>query len=57
MINGIAIEDRGASRAITTYYSRFVITPGGFVMTARGLGDYAPTLRAKLLRELAKAIG
>lgn len=57
VINGIAIEDMGAGLAITEYYRRFVITPGGFVMTARGLGDYASTLRAKLLRELAKPIG
>lgn len=57
IINGIAIEDMGASLAITEYYRRFVITPGGFVMTARGLSDYAETLRAKLVRELARPIG
>lgn len=57
IINGIAIEDMGAGRSITEFYRRFVITPGGFVMTARGLGDYAPTLRAKILREIAKPLG
>lgn len=56
-INGIAIEDMGASTPITQFFRRHVITPGGFVMTARGLGDYAPTLRAKILRELAKPTG
>ena len=53
-INGIAIEDMGASLSITEYYRRFVITRGGFVMTARGLGDYPATLRMKILKELEK---
>lgn len=57
VINGLAIEDMGASAPITQFFHRHVITPGGFVMTARGLGDYAPTLRAKILRELAKPTG
>lgn len=57
IINGIAIEDVGRSLAITEYYRRNVITPTGFVMTARGLADYAPTLRRKLLRELAPTLG
>lgn len=57
VINGLAIEDMGASAPITQFFQRHVITPGGFVMTARGLGDYAPTLRAKILRELAKPTG
>lgn len=57
VINGIAIEDMGASAPITQFYLRHVVTPGGFVMTARGLADYPPTLRAKILRELAKPTG
>ena len=56
-INAIAIETAGEAFPITTYYDRWVITPGGFVVSARGLADYAETLRLKLLRELAKPIG
>lgn len=57
MINAIAIEEPGPAFPITTYYRRWIITPDGFVVTARGLGDYAETLRLKLLRELTKPIG
>lgn len=56
-INAIAIEEPGPGIPITSYYRRWVITHGGFVMTARGLQDYAETLRLKLLRELADPIG
>ena len=57
VINAIAIEDPGPAYPITTYYRRWIITPGGFVVTARGLQDYAGTLRLKLLRELTKPVG
>ncbi|MFN5995524.1 MAG: DUF1194 domain-containing protein [Paracoccaceae bacterium] len=57
MINAIAIEEPGPAFPITNYYRRWVITPGGFVVSARGLQDYAETLRLKLLRELTKPIG
>lgn len=57
MINAIAIEEPGLAFPITTYYRRWIITPGGFVVTARGLDDYARTLRLKLLRELTKPVG
>ncbi|MBP9047264.1 MAG: DUF1194 domain-containing protein [Tabrizicola sp.] len=57
MINAIAIEEPGPAIPITTYYRNWIITPGGFVVTARGLQDYAETLRLKLLRELTKPIG
>jgi Ca-activated chloride channel homolog len=57
MINAIAIEEPGPAFPITTYYGRWIITPGGFVVTARGLQDYAEALRLKLLRELAKPVG
>ncbi|MBN8632392.1 MAG: DUF1194 domain-containing protein [Rhodobacterales bacterium] len=57
IINAIAIEEPGPAFPITTYYRRWIITPGGFVVTARGLQDYAETLRLKLLRELGKPIG
>lgn len=56
-INAIAIEEPGPAFPITTYFRNWIITPGGFVVTARGLQDYAETLRLKLLRELAKPVG
>ncbi len=57
MINAIAIEEPGPASPITSYYRGWIITPGGFVVTARGLQDYAETLRLKLLRELGDPIG
>jgi Ca-activated chloride channel family protein len=57
ILNAIAIEEPGSAIPITTYYRNWIITPGGFVVTARGLQDYAETLRLKLLRELTKPIG
>ena len=57
LINAIAIEEPGPAVPITTYYRRWIITPGGFVVTARGLQDYAETLRLKLMRELTKPVG
>jgi Ca-activated chloride channel family protein len=56
-INAIAIEEAGQAFPITAYYRGWVITPGGFVVSARGLRDYAETLRMKLLRELTKPVG
>ena len=56
-INAIAIEDMGRSSPISAFYARWAITRNGFVMTARGLGDYPAAIRAKLLRELTKPIG
>lgn len=56
-INAIAIEEPGPAAPVTSYYRRWVISPDGFVVTARGLQDYAETLRLKLLRELAKPVG
>jgi Ca-activated chloride channel family protein len=57
MINAIAIEEPGPASPITTYFRNWIITPGGFVVTARGLADYARALRLKLLRELTKPVG
>jgi Ca-activated chloride channel homolog len=57
MVNAIAIEDPGQAFPITSYYRGWVITPGGFVISARGLQDYARALRIKLLRELIKPSG
>jgi Ca-activated chloride channel family protein len=56
-INAIAIEDMGNSAPTTAFYRNWVITPKGFTMTARGLGDYPRAIREKLLRELVKPIG
>ncbi len=56
-INAIAIEEPGPASPITTYFRNWIITPGGFVVTARGLQDYPETLRLKLLRELSQPIG
>ena len=53
-INAIAIEMGGRSLAVTEYFRRHVITPGGFVMTARTHADYPDTLRAKIFRELVR---
>ena len=53
-INAIAIEDVGAQVAITNFYHKWVTTPAGFVITARGLEDYPRAMREKLLRELEK---
>ena len=54
-INAIAIEDMGNSAPITSFFRRWAITKGGFVVTARGLGDYPRAMREKLLRELTRA--
>lgn len=56
-INAIPIEESGLPNPVSQFYGRIVITPGGFVMTARGLRDYPKTIRAKLLRELQKPVG
>jgi Ca-activated chloride channel family protein len=56
-VNAIAIEEPGPGFPVTSYYRAWVVTRGGFVVTARGLEDYAKTLRLKLLRELAEPIG
>ncbi|CAN1511130.1 vWFA domain containing protein [Paracoccaceae bacterium] len=57
IINAIAIEEPGQAFPITSYYAKWIITPGGFVMSARGLQDYAETLRLKILRELLTPVG
>ncbi|MEX0970594.1 MAG: DUF1194 domain-containing protein [Paracoccaceae bacterium] len=51
-INGLAIDRIG--RSVTEFYRRFVITQGGFVMTATGYSDYPRAIAAKLFRELVK---
>jgi Ca-activated chloride channel family protein len=56
-INAIAIEDMGPSSPTSNFYKNWVITPKGFVITARGLQDYPRAIRAKLLRELVKPTG
>lgn len=56
-INAIAIEDMGSTDPVTRYYQKWVITKGGFVITARGLQDYPRAMREKILREISKVIG
>ena len=56
-INAIAIEDMGKTDPVTRYYQKWVITKGGFVITARGLDDYPRAMREKILREISKVIG
>jgi Ca-activated chloride channel family protein len=57
VINALAIEEAGPAIPITTYFRNWIVTPGGFVLTARGLQDYPETLRLKLLRELLQPTG
>jgi len=56
-INAIAIEDMGQSAPITAFFRNWVITRGGFVVTARGMRDYPRVMREKLLRELIRPTG
>lgn len=52
-LNGLAIEGLGTGQSITNFYRSWVITPGGFVITAQGHADFARAMRLKLLRELS----
>jgi Ca-activated chloride channel family protein len=54
-INGLAVE--GIGPAITSYYSRRLITPDGFVETARGFADFARAIRVKIRREVTRITG
>ncbi len=54
-INGIAIESMGV--AITTFFTRSVITRDGFVITARRHSDYPRAIREKILREVSRIFG
>lgn len=54
-INGIAIESMGV--AITTFFTRQVITRDGFVITARRHRDYPRAIREKILREVSRIFG
>ena len=55
-INAIAIELDDRADNLTGYFRRFVITTGGFAITAHGLPDYPRAIRQKLLRELTRAV-
>jgi len=54
-INGIAIESMGV--AITTFFTRNVITRDGFVITARTHREYPQSIREKILREVSRVLG
>ncbi|WP_323036935.1 DUF1194 domain-containing protein [Pararhodobacter sp.] len=51
-INGLAIEGVVTGQSISNFYRRWVVTPGGFVITAQQHADFARAIREKLLREL-----
>jgi len=51
-INGLAIEPAASGQSISNFYRRWVVTPGGFVVTAIQYDDFARAIRVKLLREL-----
>jgi Ca-activated chloride channel family protein len=53
-INAIAIEVDATATALSAYFNRFVITPDGFVVTAKGVTDYPRAIRTKLQREVIK---
>lgn len=51
-INGLAIEAAGPARPISQFYQRWVVTPGGFVITAAQHLDFERAMTVKMLREL-----
>jgi Protein of unknown function (DUF1194) len=54
-INGLAILDRDLG--LSRYFEENVVGgPGSFVVTAISFADYAPAIRAKLLREISVPI-
>ncbi len=55
-VNAIAIEMGADTTTLSDYFRARVITPGGFVVTAKGLADYPRAIREKLLRELTRAV-
>lgn len=56
-INAIAIEVDDGDLRLTDYFQSEVITPDGFVITAKGLPDYPRAIRVKLLREIFRNVG
>lgn len=56
-INAIAIELEEGEQRLSDYFLDEVITPDGFVVTAKGLADYPRAIRVKLLRELFRNVG
>lgn len=56
-INAIAIEVDDGDRRLSDYFLNEVITPDGFVVTAKGLPDYPRAIRVKLLREIFRPVG
>lgn len=51
-INGLAIEAAGPATPISAFYRRWVMTPGGFVVTAAQHLDFERAMTLKMLREL-----
>jgi Ca-activated chloride channel homolog len=56
-INAIAIEVDDGDLRLSDYFLNKVITPDGFVVTAKGLPDYPRAIRVKLLREIFRNVG
>ncbi|RDC73423.1 DUF1194 domain-containing protein [Rhodovulum sp. 12E13] len=54
-VNGLAIDGLGA--ATTTYYERRLVTPDGFVETARGFTDFPRAICVKIRREVSRIMG
>ncbi|EYD77869.1 hypothetical protein Rumeso_00596 [Rubellimicrobium mesophilum DSM 19309] len=54
-VNAIAIETVG--HGVADFFRDELVTPGGFVMSARGHRDYPRAIREKILRELATPTG
>ncbi len=50
-----AIETLG--QGVADFYLEELVTPGGFLVRARGHGDYRRAIREKILRELSPPIG
>ena len=52
----LATEKDAITLKLTAYYRLNMIGPSGFMMTVKGLQDFPRAIRAKLLRELTKAV-
>ena len=56
-MNGLAIEGDFGPTGVSDYYQANVITPGGFVETVTGFGDFETAATIKLGREVSDVPG
>ncbi len=56
-VNGLAIEGDFGPTGVSDYYQANVITPGGFVETVTGFGDFETAATIKLGREVSDVPG